>query len=321
MKRKWQLITIVLVLTAAVVAVIVVEFTSTLPGRRPSNPFAYDIEEFRSVDPGLIKWKEARQVSIDTGDPRAIAYYNGKIFLAAGNELQVIGSDWSRLQRKTMPAEPSCIAVADQGWIVVAMGNRLAVLDSELEILAESDLPEIEINITSVAIHNNNIYAADATGRMVLVFNSELQQVDEFRGESGVSEVHGFIVPGGHFSLAVNPENELWITNPGIHSLQNYTPSGRLRRYIQRTSFGIEGFSGCCNPVHFTFLDDGRFVTSEKGIIRIKVMSESGETESVIAPPEAFAGGTRAPAVAVDDQGNVLALDFDRKMIRIFEPI
>jgi hypothetical protein len=52
----------------------------------------------------------------------------------------------------------------------------------------------------------------------------------------------------------------------------------------------------------------------------VKVLKESGEVESVVAPPEKFTGGITAPAVAVDSNGNVLLLDFDRNMVRIFEP-
>ena len=319
--RKYVVTAIVLISVATIIAVIFAEHRSALPGRRPANPFAYDVEEFRSVDKGLLRWREVRQVGLDSEDPRAMAYAGGKIYLAAGNELQVIGSDWSRILRRPLPAEPTCLAVAEEGWIVVGMGNRVAILDNKGETIARSELPNEESIITSTAILNGNIYAADATGRRVLIFNRELEQTGEFRGDSGVSDVHGFIVPGAHFSLAVNSENELWITNPGIHALQNYTVSGRMRSYIQRSSFGIEGFSGCCNPVHFTFLPDGRFVTSEKGIIRIKVIIGTGEVESVVAPAELFRDGKRAPAVAVDDDGNVLALDFDRNMIRIFEPI
>ncbi len=321
MGRKWPVILIVLLSAAIIIAVIVTEHTSTLPGRRPPNPFAYDVDEFRSVDQELIRWRETRQVQLDREDIRAMAYAGGKIYLAAGNELQVIGSDWSRILRRNLPGEPTCLAAAREGWIVAGMGNHLAILDSDGETIAVSEVLGAESNITSVAILDDDIYAADATGRRVLIFNRELELTGELRGDSGVSDVHGFIVPGAHFSLAVNPEDELWITNPGIHALQNYTASGRLRSYIQRSSFGIDGFSGCCNPVHFTFLPDGRFVTSEKGIIRIKVIIGTGEVESVVAPPELFRDGTRAPAVAAGDNGNILALDFDRNMIRIFEPI
>jgi len=106
--------------------------------------------------------------------------------------------------------------------------------------------------------------------------------------------------------------------NPGKHSFENYTDEGDLRGYWENSSTDIEGFSGCCNPAHIAFLPDGSFVTSEKLIVRIKVHKPSGEFLSVVAPPEKFKENGIAPDVAVDDDGNIYALDFDRKMIRVF---
>jgi hypothetical protein len=80
-----------------------------------------------------------------------------------------------------------------------------------------------------------------------------------------------------------------------------------------------EGFSGCCNPAHFTFLPDGRFVTSEKGLVRIKTYKPSGEFEGVVAAPSKFKNEGEAPDIAADSNGNIYALDFDKKMIRVFE--
>ena len=82
----------------------------------------------------------------------------------------------------------------------------------------------------------------------------------------------------------------------------------------------IDGFNGCCNPAKFAFLPDGRFLTSEKGLVRIKVYSPSGEFESVVAAPSVFTEDGHAPDLAVDEQGNVIALDIDKKMIRFFNP-
>ena len=111
------------------------------------------------------------------------------------------------------------------------------------------------------------------------------------------------------------------MVNPGLHALENYTPEGNLREHWQNTGVNIEGFSGCCNPAHFTFLPDGKFVTSEKGLVRIKIYKPSGEFLGVVAPPASFVEEGKAPDVAADANGNVYALDFDRKVIRVFEPI
>jgi hypothetical protein len=318
---KKILITMLVLLVAAVAIITVIaDISSNRPGKRPSNPFAFDVDEYKSVSPDLLQWEETRQVALDTGSPQAMAYSKGNIYLVHNNELQVIGGDWKRTLRKPLSSAPSCIGITNDGMIIIAFGTYLSILDKEGEIIVTSE-PMEGSSFTSLAEHNGAIYVADGRARKVRIFNFNLEQTGEFNGESGVSEVHGFILPDGHFSLAVNSEDELWITNPGLHSLQNYSSAGRLRSFFQSSSFGIEGFAGCCNPQHLAFLAGGEFVTSEKGLIRIKIMKDSGEIVSVVAPPESFENGTRAPAVAVDDHGNVLALDFDRNMIRIFEPV
>jgi hypothetical protein len=51
------------------------------------------------------------------------------------------------------------------------------------------------------------------------------------------------------------------------------------------------------------------------------VYSSSGEFESVVAAPEKFTADGKAPDLAVDEMGNIIALDMDKKMIRFFNPI
>jgi hypothetical protein len=312
---------LVLIAVIAIVVVVVSDFLSTRPGKRPPNPFAWSVDEFKAVDGDLIRWQETGQIRLGDVTPSAFAYHDGRIYLAFPGELQVIDRNGMRLFRAPLASPPSAIAVTGSGEIVAALGERLVMMDRQGRVLRQSGPVGEAGFLTSLALLGEVIYVADASRRRVLIFDYNLEQTGEFAGESGVSDVHGFIVPGAGFSMAVSPENLLWIANPGLHALQNYTSDGRLRSWIRNSSYGIEGFSGCCNPVHFTFLPTGEFVTSEKGIIRIKVVHESGEIASVVAAPDRFERGKSAPAVASDEEGNILALDFDRKMIRIFEPV
>jgi hypothetical protein len=84
----------------------------------------------------------------------------------------------------------------------------------------------------------------------------------------------------------------------------------------------VEGFCGCCNPVYFTRRPDGKFVTSEKGLNRIKIYDAKGKFEGVVAGPETLVKdldlAKKACAdcqvgfgfdVACDSTGRVLALD------------
>jgi len=51
---------------------------------------------------------------------------------------------------------------------------------------------------------------------------------------------------------------------------------------------------------------------------RIKIYSKGGVLQSVVAAPDLFAIEGEAPDVATIDE-TIVALDYDKKMIRIFE--
>jgi hypothetical protein len=67
-------------------------------------------------------------------------------------------------------------------------------------------------------------------------------------------------------------------------------------------------------------LADGSFVTSEKGLVRIKIHKPSGEFLGMVAAPSQFSDEGKAPDIAVDSRGNVYALDFEKNIVRVFEP-
>jgi hypothetical protein len=154
---------------------------------------------------------------------------------------------------------------------------------------------------------------------MVYIYSVDGEKISGFEGKHEEEALHGFIVPSPYFDLALNAEGDLWVANPGNHSIENYTEDGRMREFWKQSSMKIEGFSGCCNPAQFTFLPDGSFVTSEKGLVRIKIYKPSGEFKGVVAAPDKFVDDGHAPEVVADEAGNIYALDFDKKMIRLFE--
>ena len=65
-------------------------------------------------------------------------------------------------------------------------------------------------------------------------------------------------------------------------------------------------------------LSDGSFVTSEKGIPRVKVYDQTGQFKTVVAGPEAFADGTIGLDLAVDDNDRIYVLDPKKKAVRVF---
>jgi hypothetical protein len=81
----------------------------------------------------------------------------------------------------------------------------------------------------------------------------------------------------------------------------------------------VHGFGGCCNPTDIAPLPDGRVVTSEKGLPRVKVYSAEGALLSVVVPPGEFVRSTVGIDLATDPSGRIAVLDPDRGIVRVYE--
>jgi len=318
---KGKYITAFLLLLVLVIAGIVVFDSKTdkvdTSSYLTTNPFEKDVEAYNTVVDSLISHKETKQIRLNASAPKAIDYKDGEIYLLADDYVQIIRTNGSEVKKTTVGEGATCLTVLKDKRVLVGFKDHLVLLGSDLTEMKHSVVSEKAL-FTAVASNGDLIFVADAGLKRVVVFNNALVQVHSFKGESGVSDQYGFIIPSAHFDLAVNGENELWVVNPGMHALQNYSDKGKLRGFWSKTSFETDGFSGCCNPFHIAFLPDGSFVTSEKGLVRIKIHEPSGLLRSVVAAPSCFKDERKAPDVAVDELGGILALDFERKMIRFF---
>ena len=318
---KNKAITIFLISIAIIIVVVVTfDFSSTKRGKGPENPYEFNVEEFKSVDPSLVKYRETKQIRVNAEMPHGIVCHGDTIYLIADSFLQSFEISGKQLLRVTFEKEPYCLDVMENENIAIGFRNSIAILNSTGKILKNSIVENYKAIYTSLAVNGNSIYVADAGNRKVVIFNENAEKTAEFSGESGVTDKYGFIIPSPYFDLDFNNTGELWIVNPGLHALQNYSDNGKLRGYWENSSITIEGFSGCCNPAHFTFLPDGDFVTSEKGLVRIKVYNPAGELKAVVAPPQKFAEDGHAPDLTADKKGNIYALDFNKKLIRVFTP-
>lgn len=300
-----------------IVGIIVFDFVSKIPDNRPANPYELNVDAFSKVDTSLIRFKESRNFKIDITSPTAISYQNKRIYLTGDHRMQIIDPSGKLLSEFELDNQPRCI-YATTDHILVGYKNSIEIMSQEGVKKGGWNSFGDSTVITSVAEKDGKVYVADAGKRKVWVFDLAGRKLGVIEGKTGNEQIHGFVVPSPYFDLAFNGDNELWIVNPGKHSLENYTTDGVLRTFWENQSVKIEGFNGCCNPAHFAFAPDGSFITSEKGLVRIKKYKPSGEFQCVVAPPSSFQPNGHAPEVAVDEQGNVYALDFDRRVIRLF---
>jgi hypothetical protein len=303
-------------LALLIVVVIAANYINSKPRKTNQNPYEYNVDKYKKVDPELISYKEVRQIKINIGENGGIATSNNMIYLAADSSVKILTLQGQIQSEFSIEENPRCIGVNNEGLIVGYKDHFTVYTHSGNELFRSGKLTNSTL-ITSVAYWEENIVVADAGKRRVYIYTKN-EKVAEIEGVSGSNSLLGFIVPSPYFEVAVNNENELWCTNPGMHAMQQYNLRGDLLENWDKESNDIDGFTGCCNPAQFCFLPDGCFVTSEKGMPRIKIYTPQGEFESVVAAPSKFEGNQHAAEVASIGE-TIVALDFDRKTIRIFE--
>ena len=317
MNRK-LIIFFLLLMAAIIVIVVAMDLLSNRPDKRSINPYEYNIVKFKSVDSTKVHYKETKNIRLNAGKPRGIAYANHKLYIISDSILQVITTEGKEIFKAKLFASPSSIAVTDKN-IFIGFNDYLAKFELTGKMISSWKPLDKRTILTSIAVKGKLLFAADAGNRKVVRYSIDGKYLDSFDGKSSKDDLHGFILPSPYFALAFNKDGELWIANPGKLALEQYHDTGVFQSFWSKDEDGIEGFWGCCNPAQFAFLPDGSFVTSEKKNVRIKVYKPSGEFDCVVAPAEKFPDSEIAPDLAVTAEGDIYALDFDKNEIRLFQ--
>jgi hypothetical protein len=283
------------------------------------NPFEYNIDHFKQSGKDQVAYREAAPVAVPLLRLYALAVNRrDRIYVTGDRSLLIFSPDGALVTTTPTDRPISSLAVDADGDIFVAAGEYIEVLDSTGAKKAQWQDLGVDAILTSVALGKKDVYLADAGHLIVWHFNKSGELLGRIGAKDEAKGIPGFVVPSPYFDVAVDSDDYLWAANPGLHQLENYTSDGRLRSFWNRSSMEIEGFSGCCNPTHIAVLEDGSFVTSEKGIPRVKIVNAVGEVTAVVAGPDQFDEGAVGLDLAVDSNQRILVLDPKRKQVRIF---
>jgi hypothetical protein len=337
-KADTRLLVGALVALAVVVAVAAVVRLDVFgrKGNRLGKGFDYDIEELARIDPNLILYEESGG-AIETGFKAAHAIAldsKGSICVAGDRAIRKFSDRGVIIGETELAAEPGCLAVLADGTIYVGLKDHVEIYDAQGQRQGSWDSLGPEAHLTSIVVSDGNVFVADAGNRVVVRYDTSGNLVDYIGKKDSSRNVPGFVIPSPYFDLAVSEDGLLRVVNPGRRRIEAYTFDGDLEFWWGSGSVAIEGFCGCCNPVNIALLPDGRYVTCEKGLVRVKVYSSEGEFVGVVAgprqlvrdgelrvcdlPEECQAGGFD---IAVDPGGRVLVLDTIKNIVRVFTKI
>jgi len=304
-------------------------------GRAPLGPrFQYDVSAYETTDPKLITYDESGRIPTGMLDPKCIEISTGGRLLVAGDDvLRVMNLDGSAASSFTLPGKPTALCAMPSGGFAIATKNRLSVLDPSGTTVADNSGFDEKTYVTSLAVIGDVLFAADAGHREIMRCDFACAVQSRF-GRAGAGDGNpGFAIPSAYFDMTTGADGLLWVTNTGRHRVEAYTPEGVFELGWGETGMAIENFCGCCNPVHCTRLPDGRFVTSEKGLNRIKIYDVRGKFAAVVAGVEHLVKDLELARractncqigfgfdIACDEKGRVFALDPATRDIRIFIP-
>jgi len=273
--------------------------------------FDFEIKSFREVDPALLVSREEESIPVRIDGPMGIAVDRADNIYVCGQDGIVIMSPAGKIL-SPIPVRglARCVAVDEDGTVYVGVEDHVEVFSRAGERLASWTAPAEDALITSIGIKGEDVYLADAG-------NSRLLRYD--KSGADIAGVGGFVLfSNPNFDVAVGPDASLWVVNPGGRELRKYDDDLEIVTSWKRPGRSIHGFSGCCNPTDIAIRGDGSIVTSEKFIVRVKVLSPEGKLLGVVAGPDSFAEGIRHLDLAVDSRDRILVLDPDTKAVRVF---
>jgi hypothetical protein len=330
---------------AALIGIVVILLLP--PPKTPlPGPRVYEGANF-SFDQSLINHREVEQVPVSLMRPMDLFLDDqDNVYLAGDQEIQILSPGGELQKTISLDDVPHALAL---NFDHDTFGNNLFVCTEHEVVKISLDTEEQEewayfgdlAYLTDIALSElGYVFVADAGNKVVHRLDTSGRIVGKI-GERGADEMFsGFSIPSPFFPMEITSDGLLRICNPAKHQIEAFTQDGIYEPPLAwgEASFEIEGFCACCNPSDFAILSDGRFVTAEKKIPRVKIYDQQGNFQSVVAGEERLeimpsgeefenrelsplANEIHSCRVEVDSRDRICVLDPVVRMIRYFEPM
>ncbi len=301
-------------------------------GSTSANRHAYDLSEFERTDPKTLLFEPAGEFDPGFAKVRRIATTPaGELMVTGDKEIRIFDTSGRALRAISLDHTPHCTHVSQAGELFVGYARHFDVHDSGGTLLHSTERFSERSFLTAIATSGDAVYVADAGNREVIGCDRRGAVERRFGKIGEATETPGFEVPSPYFDLAVDAHGKLRVANPGQLRVETYSAEGRFEASWGEPGMGIDRFAGCGNPVFFTLTGDGGFITSEKGLARVKLHDPRGKVLGLVAGPDflvqdkklAKRAGRAAGGfdIALDDQGRVHVLDPYRGVVRSFRPL
>jgi len=263
--------------------------------------FKKDVQSTTSALPDITntdKWEPVKVFDPGIGKLKAVAVSKDAVILAGESFIAAYSSELSEKWNIKTESPVTSVAIASER-IYAVVNNTIRVFGINGEIITDWGTYDEKSLITSISANDNYIAFADATSKIVFILDKG-GEVKYFAGKDG----EPFNVPSPYFDVVLGRDNTLYVVNPGNRRIERRTIDGKLIDYFGQAGLEADAFCGCCNPAHFTLYKDG-YVTSEKGINRIKILDNKGNFIEFVSSVNKFLPPMPLD-IAVSDDGQTI---------------
>lgn len=271
------------------------------------------IDAALQVDPKYIIGKEEARLATGLKELRGVAVGpEDRIYVTGDKALLILDSAGKTLAKADLDKPAQNVGVDADGTAYVSLMDHIEVFDAKGGRKATWASPGPKAWITSIAATDKEVYAADFGSKSVFRFDKTGKLLGQL-GEPGKYEV-----PSPYFDVAIDGSGRPWVAHVGKQRIESYKADGSLDSTWGKQGNNLQGFSGCCNPSHIAVRKDGSFVTSEKGLVRVKVHDASGELVGVVVAAKDFEKNIHGLDLAVDSKDRILVADPGTSSVRVY---
>jgi hypothetical protein len=249
-------------------------------------------------------------LTLDSGD---------RIYVLGDGEVRIFKPNGEWIRSWNAPEGAQCLSAGPDDRLCFGVAGGIAIYNATGGRVGGFKIGETNppANITSVKIHGNEILAADAAARCIrrCDWNGKALGLIGAHGK-----IRGFMLPNKYLDISVGGDGRVHATDPGRHQVTSWSLDGAPAGSFGK--FGLtnpEDFVGCCNPVNLAIAPDGKIVTAEKVIARVKVYNAGGKLLALIGP-EHFDPQCTHMYLAIDSRGRIYVGDPVRLNVQVFAP-
>lgn len=253
-------------------------------------------------------WNIDKEFLISDGQLFAVAVSEkGQIYLGGDSFLSCYDNSISKIWDLRMPGKITALTVS--GDTVYAGSEELIFLVSAGgKMITEWGPYEAGSIITSISADRKNVAFADAGVKRIFILRKN-GEVISMLGQAD----NQFIIPSPYFDVALSGEGLIYAANTGYRRIETWTIEGFLKGQFGEPGTAPGAFCGCCNPAHFAVIPQG-FLTAEKGINRIKILSKDGEFVEFVSSKNSFTSSVPLDVASRDGKTIYAANPADSKL-------